>query len=175
MYEWPILLGLSLGKSIYSDYRSSSCILLILAFLSRPRGWLATGIGLPILFHLPTYTDSWNKDFIFRYRSEKMVGSEAARWRRRKEICNASCVADFFHCDFNRPLCWFYRSESSFLIYETRKTLSEIRAKGKFRRFLWVINIFLNTLRNQNNRQINTSKKIIIRNIIINLQYNIIM
>ncbi|EFN67534.1 hypothetical protein EAG_16215 [Camponotus floridanus] len=31
MYEWPILLGLSLGKSIYSDYRFFSCISLVLS------------------------------------------------------------------------------------------------------------------------------------------------
>lgn len=95
VYEWPILLGLSLGKSIYSDYRSS-CI-----SHPRPLALLASPDGLsmsfiPVLFHLSTYTlGSAEQRFHFLLASEtKMVGSETARQR------NTSCIADFFHYDF---------------------------------------------------------------------------
>lgn len=60
MYEWPILLGLSLGKSIYSDYRFFSCI-------PRPLALPSDGLGPE--FYPRSYQsarlDRRNKDFIF--------------------------------------------------------------------------------------------------------------
>lgn len=52
MYEWPILLGLSLGKSIYSDYRPPPLAHPLAAQLTR-----AACVFLSSLSHpSPTYT-----------------------------------------------------------------------------------------------------------------------
>lgn len=62
MYEWPILLGLSLGKSIYSDYRSSSCISLVLSPLPMDVAWVLSPLSFT---YQPAHLDQRNKDFIF--------------------------------------------------------------------------------------------------------------
>lgn len=172
MYEWPILLGLSLGKSIYSDYRPSSCISLV------PRAPLAS----PRLTH-----DGHRPDFCphplpsanlherirgtkisFSVPRIKMVSLEAARQRKWKER--------FLHCRFlSLWLLIIHCADSvvpSFLTYEMRKALWVTKAEGKFR-FLYIIDIFLNAFRKRDNGHTNTSKRII-RNIIINNIYNII-
>lgn len=172
MYEWPILLGLSLGKSIYSDYRPSSCISLVLVLLSRLRGWFTTGIGLIFAPHpLPSanlHERIRGTKISFSVPRVKMVSFEAARQRKWKER--------FLHCRFlSLWLLIIHCADSvvpSFLTYEMRKALWVTKAEGKFR-FLYIIDIFLNAFRKQDNGHTNTSKRII-RNIIINNIYNII-
>lgn len=98
----------------------------------------------------------------------KMVSFEAARQRKWKER--------FLHCRFlSLWLLIIHCADSvvpSFLTYEMRRALWVIKTEGKFR-FLYIIDIFLNAFRKQDNGHTNTSKRII-RNTIINNIYNMI-
>lgn len=83
MYEWPILLGLSLGKSIYSDYRSFSCILLVLVFLQLTHGH-QLDFFTPSFTHQPIRIRGTKISFLASVLRIKIVSSEAVRGNRKK-------------------------------------------------------------------------------------------
>lgn len=101
MYEWPILLGLSLGKSIYSDYRPSSC-----APPLRP-GWLGTNIAQPVfsLTH-STYTVEFAEQ---RFHFSLAPGTKMMEPRGGETLL--ALQISFIMTLNHNPLRWLYHSE----------------------------------------------------------------
>lgn len=107
MHEWPILLGLSLGKSLSIPITAFPLAHAPLASTRAPN-WNSArehqlGVFIPFFFlsalspiYLRTYTLKEFAEQRFHFSlalGTKMTGSGAERRR------NASCVADFFHYD----------------------------------------------------------------------------
>lgn len=100
MCEWPILLGLSLEKSLSIPitipplaYLSSSCSSRVPAAVIRDghHGLLLT------LFHLPAYTDRFTEQRFHFLLALKIVGVEAARRRRRFLALQISFIMTLNH------------------------------------------------------------------------------
>lgn len=106
MYEWPILLGLSLGKSLSISITALPLVyppFLYIPYprvpLASPRLLLTTGITLTFAHLLsPTFqpirTDSRDKDFIFRQRCDNQDSGRrncAAEETERNLQCFLRC------------------------------------------------------------------------------------